>query len=210
MPLSLAERLILTLPPSRIGLYNPWRDVCRFDAPGNGPRERIARLDQHLQCDAELVLVGEAPGYQGARYSGVPFTSERLLLEGAIPRIPAPASRLSSRKLPFSEQSATLMWKNLYLLGIAERTVLWNAVQMHPHEKADVWSNRTPRPDELRLGEPALEILREAYPRARFIAVGDKAQAALDRIGVSYHAKVRHPANGGATKFAEQLAAALS
>jgi len=153
--------------------------------------------------------VGEAPGYQGCRYSGIAFTSERLLGEGAIPRIPALKDRLSTRRLPFSEPSATIVWKTLYRLGIAERTILWNAMQLHPHRPDSLWSNRTPTPDEIALGAPAMRMLAEAFPEARIVAVGKKAEGLLREMGIPITGAVRHPANGGATEFAAGLLALM-
>lgn len=202
----LARRLVETLPSGSSGLFNPWRDCCPHDAAGNGPAEKLDRLALHLDCDPEFILAGEAPGYAGCRYSGVAFTSERLLGEGAIPRIPVLSGRLSTRRLPFSEPSATIVWKTLYRLGIAERTILWNALQLHPHRPDNLWSNRTPTPAEIRLGEPALRMLIEAYPKARIIAVGKKAEGLLLGMGIPTAGSVRHPANGGATEFAAGLA----
>ena len=202
---ALACKLVETLPSGLSGLFNPWRDHCPHDAAGNGPEQKLARLALHLDCDAEFILAGEAPGYQGCRYSGIAFTSERLLGEGAIPRIPALSSRLSTRRLPFSEPSATIVWKTLYQLGIAERTILWNAMQLHPHRADNLWSNRTPAPQEIALGEPALRLLTEAYPRARIVAVGKKAEGLLHEMGIRMAGAVRHPANGGATEFAAGL-----
>lgn len=124
MNTDLAEALIATMPSSAPGLFNPWRQKCEFDSDSNGPERRLYRLAQHLDCEARVVLVGEAPGYQGARYSGVGFTSEKLLMSGAIPRIDAIPDRLSKRDLPFSEPSSTLIWKALYRLGVADKTVL--------------------------------------------------------------------------------------
>ncbi len=203
--LTLVRDLVATLPSGRPGLFNPWRDHCPHDADGNGPGQRLARLALHLDCEPEFILTGEAPGYQGCRYSGVAFTSERLLGEGAIPRIPAPGGRLSTRRLPFSEPSATIVWKTLYRLGIAERTILWNAMQLHPCRTDNVWSNRTPAPDEIALGAPALRLLAAAFPRARIVAVGKKAEGLLREMGVATAGAVRHPANGGATEFAQGL-----
>src|SRR5690606_6746390 len=114
-------------------------------------RERLA---QHLSCNPAWILVGEAPGYQGCRHTGVAFTSERLLLEGAIPRVSQAIERLTDRRLPFSEPSATIVWKALYALGIAERTIMWNALQLHPVGAAGDWSNRTPIDAELQHGAP--------------------------------------------------------
>lgn len=205
----LAEKLIETLPAGRNGLFNPWRDACPFDTESNGPEARIERLAEHLNCDPRLILVGEAPGYQGCRYSGIAFTSERLLMEGAIPRISPIAHRLSVRKLPFSEPSATIVWKTLYRLGVANETLLWNAVQLHPFKDGEPWSNRTPTDAELAHGIGALKLLVDAFPKAKIIAVGQKAAGVLGTLGVSFDAAVRHPANGGATAFSEGLAEAV-
>lgn len=40
-------------------------------------------------------------------------------------------------------------------------------------------------------------------------AVGDKARVSLNNIGIEVVASIRHPANGGATKFNEGLAQVL-
>ncbi len=205
----LARNLIDTLPSGLGGLFNPWKDSCPHDASGNGPTEKLERLARHLDCDPEFILVGEAPGYQGCRYSGVAFTSERLLGEGAIPRIPALQGRLSDRRLPFSEPSATIVWKTLYRLGIAERTILWNALQLHPYRSDNLWSNRTPSPEEISLGEPTMRLLISAFPNAKVVAVGKKAEGLLEEMGIAVTGAVRHPANGGATEFANGLQALM-
>jgi uracil-DNA glycosylase len=207
--LSLARSLVATLPAGMPGLFNPWRDRCPHDAEGNGPDEKLARLALHLDCEPEFILAGEAPGYQGCRYSGIAFTSERLLGEGAIPRIPALPGRLSTRRLPFSEPSATIVWKTLRDLEIAESTILWNAMQLHPYKPNTIWSNRTPAPEEIRLGEPALRMLVEAFPHAKIVAVGKKAEGLLGEMGVKVAGAVRHPAYGGATEFASGLQALI-
>ena len=207
--LSLARRLVATLPYDKPGLFNPWADHCPHDAQGNGPEAKLERLAAHLDCQPEFILAGEAPGYQGCRYSGIAFTSERLLGEGVIPRIAASPMRLSTRRLPFSEPSATIVWKTLYRLGIAERTILWNAMQLHPHRADNLWSNRTPTPDEITLGEPAMRMLIEAFPQAKIVAVGKKAEGLLGEMGVQVAGAVRHPANGGATEFSKGLQALI-
>lgn len=202
----LARRLVDTLPAGREGLFNPWKDRCVDDEDENGPLAKVIRLASHLDCQPDYILCGEAPGYQGCRHSGIAFTSERLLLEGAVPRVPREPARLTRRSLPYSEPSATIVWKTLYRLGIAERTVLWNAVQLHPHRPDDHRTNRTPTPAEISLGEPALAMLAEAFPDAIVIAVGKKAAGLLTSMGMQVVADVRHPANGGARAFSDGLA----
>lgn len=203
--LKLAMRLVETLPRGIGCLYNPWAELCPEDLESNGPAVKLRRLAAHLGCQPAFIVCGEAGGYQGCRHSGIAFTSERLLLEGAIPRISAPAERLTSRNLPFSEPSATIVWKTLYRLGIAEHTILWNALQMHPHKDGNIRSNRTPTPGEIALGAPAMRILVEAFPKAKIVAVGRKAEGLLEEMGIRVAGAVRHPANGGATRFANGM-----
>lgn len=207
MKLDLAKALIKPLPAGLPTLFNPWVDRCVHDTAINTPQAKLERLALHLDCKPSLILVGEAPGYQGCRTSGMAFTSERLLLEGSIPRVSRPEGRLCDRKLPFSEPSATIVWRTLYRLGLAETTILWNALQMHPVGGRGEWSNRTPTDDELRIGIPSLRLLSESYPDAKVIAVGRKAEMALAAAAVDVHAAVRHPANGGATAFAQGVSA---
>jgi len=209
----LAAQLVATLPVGLPGLFNPWKQWCEVDDRSNtnaGPDARLARLEAHLSCEPRFLLVGEAPGYQGARYSGLAFTSERLLIDGAIPRVARVDGRLTTRSPrggSFTEPSATIIWKALYRLRIQEEVVLWNAVQLHPHRDGEPWTNRTPTPDELALGAPALKALLKAFPHAHLIAIGKKAASLLSDIGATPRGQVRHPANGGASEFAAGLEA---
>lgn len=207
---SLALQLVATLPSGVDGLFNPWADTCPMDLPHNGPEAKIARLAAHLDTVPRFILCGEAPGYQGCRHSGVAFTSERLLLEGAIPRINESMSRLTARELPFSEPSSTIVWKTVYKLGIAESTVMWNAVQLHPHKAGDSSTNRTPRSDEIALGRPAMQLLVGAFPDAKVVAIGKKAHELLTDMGINVTASIRHPANGGAREFEAGLTQVMS
>jgi len=202
---SLTRRLLATLPARRPGLFNPWAGRCRYESAAEGAAQRIERLERHLDCEPRFILVGEAPGYQGCRYSGVPFTSERQLLEGGIPRMPAVTERLSTRRLPFAEPSATIVWRTLHELGLQQETVLWNALQLHPHRPRQPWSNRPPTNAELTFGVPALQLLRLAFPTAIFVPVGKKAEFVLRDAGIPAAPSVRHPANGGASAFARGL-----
>lgn len=203
-----ACELVSLLPTGRPGLFNPWVDVCEYDA-ANSREDRLFRLALHLSCEPRFILCGEAGGYMGMRYSGVTFTSERLILEGAVPRLPKQLARLTSvpgKRTAFSEPSATIVWGALKTIGIENETVMWNALQVHPFKAGDVHSNRTPTREELELGGPALSRLLAFFPQARLVAVGNKSQELLvDVLQVTPHACVRHPANGGATKFREGM-----
>jgi hypothetical protein len=201
----LAKLLTDTLPSGLPTLFNPWRDLCTDDEPCNGPDAKLARLAAHLKCNPKFILCGEAPSHRGCRHSGIAFTSEHLLLEGKIPRISRKSHRLTIKKLPYKEGSATIVWNALYSLGIEKRTILWNALQMHPHKPGNKQSNRTPTSAEFeKFGKPALQMLVAEFPSAKVVAVGKKAARLLDSMGIVY-APVRHPANGGKTKFEQGL-----
>jgi uracil-DNA glycosylase len=189
--------------PAPAGLFNPWAERNADDTAASGPFERRLRLEYHLSApEVRFIAVGEAPGYQGARISGIPFTSEALLLDGAIPRVSA-QHRLSQRVRPWSEPSARILWELLYRYGMAEFTVLWNACPYHPFADTPL-SNRAPSMAEVRLGLPMLECLRDSHPQARFLAIGNKASDALTKLGIA-HTPMRHPAYGGKSELEQQL-----
>jgi len=89
-------------------------------------------------------------------------------------------------------------------LGIEERTILWNALPMHPHKSRDEPSNRTPTSEEFEIGKGALQMFVREFPPATVVAVGKKAERWLNSMGIPA-ACVRHPAYGGATQFARGL-----
>ncbi len=191
-------------------VFNPWtqRDAGT-DLHRDAAAQRRARLRAHVGGDIRYLLLGEAPGYQGCHVSGIPFTSERLILEGVIPRLAA-EGRLSTRERPWSEPSATTVWGTLHALGMAEHTMLWNAYPWHPHRPGELQSNRTPTREEREAGLPVLRALLAALgPEVKVFAVGRTAEASLADAGVANKA-LRHPSMGGAALFRAQLRAAIS
>jgi uracil-DNA glycosylase family 4 len=132
------------------------------------------RLRSHLEdrAAAEVVLVGEAAGYRGARVSGIPFTSERQLT-GSGP----------------AEATATIVHRVLAQLGVEDEVLLWNVVPTHPGSEI---SNRRPTRGEVEAAAPFLdELTRDRLA----IAVGRLAASVLE---APY---VRHPSHGGAAEF---------
>ena len=207
--LEFANRLVATLPQGLATMMNPYREWSSDDLLGNTPEARVLRLAEHLSGEHAYVLVGEAPGYRGCRVSGIAFTSEKLLLKGAIPRVSTPLGRLSSRRLPWAEASATIVWESLNLLGIADRTILWNAVQLHPFNAGNPFSNRRPTFEEVQFGSEGIRMLRDEFPLATFIAIGEVSAGAIAAAGVESPTRVRHPSFGGKTEFVAGLTAAI-
>ncbi len=141
------------------------------------------RLCSYLEScvAANVVLVGEAAGYRGARVSGIPFTSERQLT-GSGP----------------AEATATVVHRVLAELGVEDEVLLWNVVPTHPGSET---TNRRPTRAEVVAAAP---FLAEATRGRVAIAVGRLAAAALD---APY---VRHPSHGGAAAFEQGLRRAFA
>lgn len=192
--------------PKHAGMFNPWSERSDSDLDFNAHNLRQERLFRHLSApNPQLVLIGEAAGYQGCRFSGIPFTSERLICEGKIPRInTCNGARISSRTRPWSEPSATIVWRILDALGLTESTVLSNAVPWHPEGKRGPLSNRTPTSKEKGEGLHYLKHFLSLFPNIPIAALGNIASGTLTELSIA-HTKVRHPAYGGATKFSEGL-----
>lgn len=210
MPSHLLARFfqLLDLAPGG-DVFNPWkRRDPGTDARHNGPAARCERLAAHLNTKPRHILIGEASGYQGCHVTGIPFTSERLVMAGVIPRVASGGRRLSSRHRPWSEPSATTVWGTLRLLGIERDTVLWNAFPWHPHRHGVLQSNRTPARAERALGLVVLDALLAAFPAATVFAVGRHAEAALHEAGRAAFT-LRHPSMGGATAFRRGLEARI-
>ena len=164
----LVRDLVEMLAAARIGhTYNQYTEGERAPLL----RDRLAAYLER-RAEAPLLLVGEAPGYRGARVSGIPFTSERQLT-GAGP----------------AEASATVVHRVLEELGLNGQVLLWNVVPTHPGTEA---SNRPPTRAEI---ESGLVFSRRLAAGRRVLAVGRVAEHAL---GAPY---VRHPSHGGAASF---------
>jgi uracil-DNA glycosylase len=145
-----------------------------------GPRAGLLRrrLEAYLAArdQARILLVGEAPGYRGARVSGIPFTSERQLT-GTGP----------------AEATATIVRTALRELELETEVLCWNVVPTHPGTET---SNRLPTRAEIEAGVDFAERLAR---ERTVIAVGRVAAAATD---TSY---IRHPSHGGGRAFREGL-----
>jgi uracil-DNA glycosylase len=151
----------------------------------------------------DTLLVGEAPGYRGARVTGVPFTTPGRLLEGSTYgglvsvangyRVPDDAPQPRG-----GEQTATILWRTLDAYGVVP--LGWNAYPFHPHKSGDGWTNRAPRRSEIAQGQAFLSAILTLFAPRRVIAVGNVAAGSLRVLGVA-HTHVRHPAQGGKADF---------
>lgn len=195
-------------------MYQPGID----DGP-RAPEIRKQQLLSYLQRrrhSAELLLVAEAPGYQGARFSGIAMTCERTLLDqkagvpaGAVlsggrrgQRTSHPDASRNTRELKngFTEPTASIVWRELLRLNCADRVVLWNVYPFHPFKAGEPLSNRAPTDAEVRDHLDIFHDLRAVFAGCRIVCVGNTARNHLGGVYPDVPS-LRHPANGGAALF---------
>jgi hypothetical protein len=195
--------------PSTTTVFNQYRDHDDdVDVP-EAASIRRANLHDYLAVATErasvsVLVVGEAPGPWGTRFSGVPFVGEKQLLD---PTFPYRGSRSSKdvpqlpvkRKPPYISGSAKMFWQ--IMLPYHAQFVVWDAFPLHPHEPGGVLSVRNPTQNEVLRFANALTLIKDYVGADRIVAVGRKAQKALEAIGrrAEY---VRHPSMGGKEEFA--------
>ncbi|HKJ69930.1 MAG TPA: uracil-DNA glycosylase [bacterium] len=198
-------------------VFNPWYESDRdHDQDPGAPSIRREHLYWYLENRrqrATHLLIGEAIGYQGGHFSGIPMTSERILLgqkqsAGIDPNevfngvMPRRTSDPAVKSRGFTENTATIVWKALRTNDIDPYSIiLWNTFPWHPYDaERGLLSNRTPTGEEFAAGRPHLEQFLELYRDCTPVALGRHARQQLRDLGCQC-AHLRHPAHGGAPEF---------
>lgn len=155
-------------------------------------------LKKMYELKPEYLIVGEAPGYKGCRWSGVPFTSERNIKENNFFGLKN-GYKIRNQDNPESESSATIVWNCLDKLNV--KPLIWNAFPFHPHNEGETNSNRAPTSEELKVGKIILEELIEIFniEQNHIIPVGRNAEKNLK--GYKIVTCLRHPSHGGKYEF---------
>jgi hypothetical protein len=221
-------------------VFNPWWQVDKENDIGpNAPAIRRNQLRAYLRKrlrTAHIAVIGEAVGYRGGHFSGIPMTSERLLLGKQTLIVaalcerrnlhdsvrhggPPPPQQIISDTDPrrtskpdkcpdgFSEPTATIVWSALLRLGLKpDQFVLWNAFPWHSFD---------PRRGMLSNRMPNKSEQAAGLPLLRaFLELFPCDQVvALGKIAAAHLEEldvnaycVRHPASGGARLFRQQIA----
>lgn len=147
--------------------------------------ERRKRLKEFFikNQNAKILLVGEAPGYNGCAKTGVPFTS--------------------NTNEPSSAVIQSFLSQNYPEIPV----LMWNAFPFHPHQPNQTESNRTPNSEELALGYSILQSFIKLFPNLTyFCAIGRTAEKQLLKMDLpTQPIYIRHPAHGGKTKCTTTL-----
>ncbi|HYI33349.1 MAG TPA: uracil-DNA glycosylase [Glaciibacter sp.] len=182
-------------------LYDPLTEVGRI---------RRGNLQRYLSLVAAgpppFMLLGEAPGYRGSTVTGVPLMSAREVAArpGLLTGNPAGDGFLvPPTTTPGWESTSGAVWR-----ALAERRgpapLMWSTYPHHPFLKDDPATNRRPRPEESRAGIRIALLLADLFSIDSFVAMGRVAERALAGHNRTARA-VRHPAQGGARIFADQM-----
>lgn len=155
-----------------------------------------------LESKPSVLLVGEAPGYRGTRRTGVPFSSEKIILTHPF-FTASPEFKIENLTNPIAEASASVVWRTMDELQFFP--LIWASFPFHPHEPGNDLTNRAPTKEELLLGQASLRLLMELFEIKTVVAVGRAAERTLQEMGVPIVAQIRHPSHGGANYFKEGL-----
>jgi len=230
---------LLKASPSE-AVFNPWWEIDEEnDIDPHSPairRKHLAIYFRERLGKARLAIVGEALGYRGGHFSGIPMTSERMLLGkkqeivaalsqrrnfleladdgGRRPPLqilsglkPRRTSKPSVCRDGFSEPTATIVWGELLKIGmLPNEFVLWNAFPWHSFDP-----HRGPLSNRM---PNKSEQLSGRHVLKVFLELFACEQiVALGKIAdaqlkqLGVNAQcVRHPASGGAKLFRQQIA----
>ena len=195
-----------------LSVFNPYRDFCEVydQLAGTQTRSELLRsvLDAAIEWGVRDLWVGCAPGWRGARRTGLAFTDDLHVqahcFRWRLPTDPQTLGR-STRGKPIREGSAGVVWRMLNLIDAP--IFLWNVFPFHPHQPSNPFTNRALNQPEKEIGGEILEDLINLLRPIRLVAIGNDADKAVkaSRSRLERHA-VRHPSHGGVTEFTDGMA----
>ena len=193
---------LLLSQPSSPSLFNQYRDCDpAVDLP-DAAAIRMENLVSYLaeaSRTAQVLIVGEAAGPWGCRFSGVPFAGERQLLD---PLFPYAGRRSSKTGPPNVSRTALTFWE--VMPPYHKQILVWDAFPLHPHQSGNPLSVRNPTKTEVAHYSTALRALKNYVNPRRIVAVGRMAHKELASIGEA-STYVRHPSRGGSIRFVAEM-----
>lgn len=184
-----------------LSLWNMYVQCDTYVEPLHAPDTRRALLIDYLRegQNRQYALIGLAPGYAGARFSGEPFNDEAHIHAKT-------GIRLSKRVQPWQEETSRVVQSAFGALNIRNDVVCWNALPFHPYNQGEPLTNRDPKWTEIvDHGIPFLARFLELIRPGTVIPVGRMAERALDVMKVPHARYVRHPSHGGSSLFLRGL-----
>lgn len=189
--------------PSREGAFNFYRDEHPgLDLPGAARirRENLRSYLEEVSVPPTTLVAAPAPGWRGARFTGVPFTSQLQLMR---PDFPVGGRKTSKGTHLIGEKTGTYLWEAL--LPHHPEVFLWAVFPLHPHRRGEAQTNRIPTLNEIEAFVPLVSDLVEALEPERLLAVGRSAEWTLGQLDLEF-TPLKHPAVGGLRAFKRGVA----
>lgn len=184
-------------------LFNQYKHIDpKLDKPnGNVIRQFNLKLYfESFKINPAYLLLGEAPGPNGCRFSGIPFTSERQLVE---PTFWLHGVQSSSANYPYEEMSGRVLWNTLSI--VHEKFFIYNAIPFHPFLEGNPLSIRTPKAEEIERYTIHLRDIVQILKPEQCVAIGRVAEKAFKSIGINNVVYARHMSHGGETAFVDKM-----
>jgi len=187
-------------------IFNQYRDYNEVVDLPEAANIRLNNLYNYMYAaakTAKYLILGEAAGPWGCRFSGIPFTGEKQIIDPNFPYKGLPSSKTFpeiniKNKTPFISNSAKIFWE--IMLPFHDKFIVWDVFPLHPHKENDILSVRTPSKEEVNLFKNALILIINYIKPAEIISIGRIASEQLKSIGIK-SIYVRHPSMGGKKSF---------
>ncbi|NND71398.1 MAG: uracil-DNA glycosylase [Rhodothermales bacterium] len=181
---------------TRPDLFNQYISYTQYDV-GDAPSIRLSNVIAYLERFVgrrQTLILAEAPGPWGCRFTGIPITSEEEIGRSEFPI----KATICTQGPPRKEYSSGIFWR--VLESHHERFFTWNAVPFHPHKVGMTDSIRTPTITELRECAVITRLVLDICVPSRILALGRRAEKQLTILGAEAE-YIRHPSQGGAKAF---------
>jgi hypothetical protein len=173
-------------------VFNPYRDPKVL----NNLLKYIIYLIGH---QSSVMLVGESPGYDGCRWTGIPFTSGFVVRNSNHLMFRIIGKDIFLEKV-VKEPTGTIMWE--YLEKDKPVPILWNSFPFHPHDKGKTESNRKPTSLEVQEGVEYLKMIYDIFKPKTICCLGRVGEGTLRKnFPMSDIQYIRHPSRGGKNGF---------
>lgn len=154
-----------------------------------------------------ILLVGEAPGYKGCKLTGIPFTSEKILIKDYYFDVLGEEQgykHVNSIDKLQTEVSAFVVWNELN--KYKELPVMWNIYPFHPFHFPNQNQNRKPSSAEIKIGKEIFIEFLNLFDIKKIGAVGKVSESGIRKLKLDIEIKyIRHPSYGGQTQFKKGL-----
>lgn len=180
--------------------FNPWKDVnLDFDkSDAHIIRQYNLKLYLQYTIKAKKVFIGEAPGFYGCRFCGIPFLDEQTILKYS-----KEYKQSSNSEIPYQEKTALVLQNHSHLQNNIYKWVTWNIFPFHPYQNGNVQSNRKPIISEINETKEIIDSFLQLFPNVKIYCIGRTSENYFKNkldMNIIY---LRHPSFGGAKLFSE-------